>query len=163
MKKIMHIKVFLLATVLLVLGSCTKDFDEMNVNPNAATVVPATNVFLRAIMSTTYTLFGERLDVYYAGSYAGHTAAIGLGDYEYRVDINNSMWRSMFISMTYFVDAMALAEAMLLRLLLKHIRRNRPLICGVTYLIQKHLDWVKKSFIPSMINKKMSMHPSWLS
>ncbi len=111
MKKIMHIKVFLLATVLLVLGSCTKDFDEMNVNPNAATVVPATNVFLRAIMSTTYTLFGERLDVYYAGSYAGHTAAIGLGDYEYRVDINNSMWRSMFISMTYFVDAMALAEA----------------------------------------------------
>ena len=110
MKTINKIKVISLAALFLVIGSCTKDFDEMNVNPNAATVVPATNVFLQAIMTTTYTLFGERLDVYYAGSYAGHTAAIGLGDYEYRVDINNSMWRSMYIGMTYFVDAMRLAE-----------------------------------------------------
>lgn len=111
MKTIMKIKVISLAALVLILGSCTKDFDEMNVNPNAATVVPATHVFLQAVMSTTYTLFGERLDVYYAGSYAGHTAAIGLGDYEYRVDINNSMWRSMYIGMTYFVDAMKLAES----------------------------------------------------
>ncbi|MCK5682677.1 SusD/RagB family nutrient-binding outer membrane lipoprotein, partial [bacterium] len=110
MKTIRNIKVISLAAVLMILGSCTKDFEEMNVNPNAATVVPATNVLLRTIMSTTYTLFGERLDVYYAGSYAGHTAATGLGDYEYRVDINNSMWRSMYIAMTYAVDAMRLAE-----------------------------------------------------
>lgn len=110
MKTIKNIKVISLAALILILGSCTKDYDEMNVNPNAATVVPATNVFLRAIVSTQGTLFGERLDVYYAGSYAGQTAAIGLGDYEYRVDINNSMWRSMYIGMTYFVDAMRLAE-----------------------------------------------------
>ncbi len=111
MKTIKYIKVLSLAALLLVMGSCTKDFDEMNVNPNAATVVPATNVFLRAMTSITYTLFGERLDVYYAGSWAGHTAAIGTGDYEYRVDINNSQWRSMYIGMTYAVDAMKLAEA----------------------------------------------------
>lgn len=111
MKTMKNIKVISLALVLLVMGSCTKDFDQMNVNPNAATVVPATNVFLQATLTLTYTLFGERLDVYYAGSYAGHTAAIGTGDYEYRVDINNSMWRSMYIAMTYFVDAMKLAEA----------------------------------------------------
>jgi len=110
MKTIKQIKVLSLAALLLVIGSCTKNFDEMNVNPNAATVVPATNVFLRAMMSITYTLFGERLDVYYAGSWAGHTAAIGTGDYEYRVDINNSQWRSMYIGMTYCVDAMRLAE-----------------------------------------------------
>ena len=110
MKIIKYIKVLSLAALMLVIGSCTKDFDEMNVNPNAATVVPATNVFLRAMTSITNTLFGERLDVYYAGSWAGHTAAIGTGDYEYRVDINNSQWRSMFIGMTYAVDAMKLAE-----------------------------------------------------
>ena len=111
MKTINKIKVALLALVLVIIGSCTKNFDEMNVNPNAATVVPATNVFGRAIISVAGTLFGERLDVYYAGSYAGHTAHIGIGDYEYRVDINNSMWRGMYTSMTYFVDAMRLADA----------------------------------------------------
>ncbi len=111
MKTLNKIKVLILTMVLIIAGSCTQDFDQMNVNPNAATVVPATNVLLRAQISTASVLFGERLDVYYAGTYAGHTAAIGLGDYEYRVDINNSMWRSMYISMTYFVDAMKLAQA----------------------------------------------------
>ena len=88
MKTIKNIKVICLVSLIMVAGSCTKDFDEMNVNPNSATVVPATNVFLKAMQTATYTLFGERLDVYYTGSYAGHTAAIGLGDYEYRVDID---------------------------------------------------------------------------
>jgi len=107
MKKIMTL---ILTAGLLLTGSCTKDFDQMNVNPNAATVVPATNVLLRAIISSTDVMFGERLSVYYTGMYAGHTAAIGTGDYEYRVDINNSMWRSMYIAMTYYMDAMRLAE-----------------------------------------------------
>ena len=110
MKHMKNIALLVTGILLLGLGSCTKDFDEMNVNPNAATVVPASNVFLRANQAVAGTLFGERLDVYYAGSYAGHTAAIGLGDYEYRVDINNSIWRSMYIAMTYYVDAMRLAE-----------------------------------------------------
>lgn len=100
-----------LAAMLLLSNACTKNFDEMNVNPNSPTVVPATNVFLRATNSLIGTLLGERLDVYYAGSYAGQTAAIGLGDYEYRVDINNSMWRSMYTAMSFFVDAGRLAEA----------------------------------------------------
>jgi hypothetical protein len=114
MMKIMKTKIKItilgIAAVLLIAGSCTKNFDEINTNPNAPTVVPATNVFLRALYSLTGTLFGERLDVYYAGSYAGHTAAIGLGDYEYRVDINNSMWRGMYFALTYFVDAARLAQ-----------------------------------------------------
>ena len=83
----------------------------MNTNPDSPTVVPATNVFLKATTSVIGTLYGERLDIYYAGSYAGQTAAIGLGDYEYRVDINNSMWRSMYTAMTYFVDAARLAQS----------------------------------------------------
>ncbi len=110
MKTIIKIKFLILAALLMVTGSCTKNFDEINVNPNSPTVVPATNVLLRATTSLIGTLLGERLDVYYAGSYAGQTAAIGLGDYEYRVDINNSMWRGMYTAMTYFVDAARLAQ-----------------------------------------------------
>ncbi|HDZ42170.1 MAG TPA: SusD/RagB family nutrient-binding outer membrane lipoprotein [Bacteroidetes bacterium] len=111
MKKIAIIKSFLLAGIILLLvNGCTKDFTEINENPNAATVVPATNVLGRGILSSAGTLFGERLDIYYTGSYAGHTAAIGLGDYEYRVDINNSMWRGMYIAMNYLVDAAHLAK-----------------------------------------------------
>lgn len=111
MKKISIIPFLFLAAALLILpASCTKDFDSINTNPNSATVVPATNVLARGILSSTSTLFGERLSIYYTGSYAGHTAAIGLGDYEYRVDINNSMWRGMYIAMTYLVDAANIAE-----------------------------------------------------
>lgn len=100
--------IFVLVTLLS--QSCTKDFEAMNTNPNAATGVPASNVLGQALLSSSRILFGERLDVYYAGSYAGFTAAIGAGDYEYRVGINNSQWDAMFSSMTYAVETMMLAE-----------------------------------------------------
>ncbi|HSU52145.1 MAG TPA: SusD/RagB family nutrient-binding outer membrane lipoprotein, partial [Segetibacter sp.] len=111
MRKITAIKsLFISAALVTLMNGCTKDFTSINVNPNAATVVPATNVFARGILSSAGTLFGERLGIYYTGSYAGQTAAIGLGDYEYRVDINNSMWRGMYIAMTYLVDAANIAK-----------------------------------------------------
>lgn len=104
------IKILISTALILMIGSCTKDFVKMNTNPNSATVVPATNVFGQAILNAAYNLFGERLDVYYAGTWAGHTAAIASGDYEYRVGINNDQWKGMYITMTYAVDAMRLAE-----------------------------------------------------
>jgi hypothetical protein len=54
-----------------------------------------------------YTLFDTRLNCYYAGAYSGFISA---PDYEYRVDINNSMWRSMYTNMTFADDAMRLAK-----------------------------------------------------
>ena len=111
MKKKPIIELLLLTGILLILVSgCTKDFDDINVNPNAATVVPSTNVLGRGILSSAGVLFSERLAIFYTGSYAGHTAAIGLGDYEYRVDINNNMWRNMYISMSYLVSAAEIAK-----------------------------------------------------
>ncbi len=99
-----------LLLVTLILGSCTEDFDTMNVSPNSATVVPASNVLGKAILNSSQILFGERLDVYYAGTFSGYNAAIGAGDYEYRVGINNSQWDAMYASMTYAVEAMKLAK-----------------------------------------------------
>jgi hypothetical protein len=111
MKNISKIKsLYAVAVIALVMAGCTKDFDKINTNPNAGEVVPATNILGRGILSTAGTLFGERLDIYYTGSYAGHTAAIGLGDYEYRVDINNSMWNSMYSAMTILNDAAKVAQ-----------------------------------------------------
>ncbi len=112
MKKLSFIKLLSMTGILLILvDGCTKKFTAINVNPNAATVVPATNVLGAGIIASASTLFGERLDIYYTGSYSGQTASIGLGDYEYRVDINNSMWSGMYAAMTDFVTAANIAKS----------------------------------------------------
>ena len=90
-------------------SSCD-DWNELNVNPNQPTEVPTTNVFGSGLMVATRTLFGERVGLYYAGTWAGQTAAIGLGDYEFRVDINNGQWDELYRAMAYFVDAQKRAE-----------------------------------------------------
>jgi hypothetical protein len=107
MKSLNRTKGTLVVGMIVFLGACTKDFDKMNTNPNSATVVPATNVLGAAELTSMRTLFGTRLDCYYAGAYSGYISA---PDYEYRVDINNSMWRDMYTNMTYAEDAMRLAK-----------------------------------------------------
>jgi hypothetical protein len=111
MKKIFRLRSLFIVSVLLFQVSCTKDFTELNENPNSATFAPATNVFASGINTVTNNLFGLRLDGYYAGSYSGMLAYIIQGDYEYRVDINNSIWASQYMAMARFVDAMRIAEA----------------------------------------------------
>lgn len=112
MKNSAFIKLMLAACgVLPLMTGCTKQFTKINTNPNAPTVVPATNIFARGTLSSASVLFGERLDIYYTGSYAGQTAGIGLGDYEYRVDINNSMWTGMYQAMSTLVNAADVAKA----------------------------------------------------
>lgn len=105
------ISILISGCLLLLISGCTKDYVKMNTNPNSPIVVPGTNVLGQALLNATNNLYGERLDIYYAGTYAGHTVAIGSGDYEYRVNINNDLWKGMYISMTYAVDVMKIAEA----------------------------------------------------
>lgn len=100
------VKLLILAGVLMVMGACTSDFDEMNVSPNSATLVPGTNVLGESMTFSMGTIYGTRLSCYYTGAYSGYISAY---DYEYRVDINNGMWRNMYRTMTYAVDAMRLA------------------------------------------------------
>ena len=107
MKNINKLKLSVFAGMMILFSSCSKDFDKMNTNPNSATVVPSSNVLGSAELSSMRTLFGTRLDCYYAGAYSGYISA---PDYEYRVDINNSMWREMYTNMTYAEDAMRLAK-----------------------------------------------------
>ncbi|MFH5833311.1 SusD/RagB family nutrient-binding outer membrane lipoprotein [Halalkalibaculum sp. DA384] len=100
----------IIVLMVFTITSCTEDFNQINTDPNNATNAPASNVFGDGIITVANNQFGERLDIYYAGSYAEHTAAIGLGDYEFRVGINNGIWNSQYRAMTYFVDAQRLAE-----------------------------------------------------
>ena len=106
MKNIFKINLLVLSGILAFMVACTEDFNEMNTSPNSATVVPGTNVLGSSMITSVETLFGTRLACYYTGAYSGYISA---PDYEYRVDINNSMWRSMYTTMTYATDAMRLA------------------------------------------------------
>jgi hypothetical protein len=52
MKKILKdSKVILLAVLMIIAGSCTKDFEEMNTNPNSPVDVPSINIFTNALVS----------------------------------------------------------------------------------------------------------------
>lgn len=74
MKKIKLIGVIFIS--LLILGSCTKGWEEMNIDPNSPTDVPAANILTYVERAMTNTLF----DVWWTGnntsSYANHIAKI---------------------------------------------------------------------------------------
>lgn len=112
MKNIDKLKLVTPLVILLLSGACTKDFIKINTNPNSPTTVPASNVLGQGIISVASTLFGTKMDLYYAGSYSGMSASLGAGngDYEYRVDINNGWWNGLYTCMNDFVDADSLAK-----------------------------------------------------
>ncbi len=76
MKKIKLIGVFFVS--LLILGSCTKGWEEMNIDPNNAIDVPAENILINLERGMSNTLF----DVWWTGnntsSYAGHRYPYGI-------------------------------------------------------------------------------------
>jgi hypothetical protein len=110
MKKYIKINfIWSLAMSSLLLTSCMEDWNELNTNPNQPSEVPATNVFGSGITVVAGQLFGERIGIYYAGTWSGQLAAIGLGDYEFRVDINNRQWDNLYRAMAYFVDSRKIA------------------------------------------------------
>jgi hypothetical protein len=90
---------------ILTAASCTEDWTEMNINPNQPSVVPASNIFGAGLTVVAGQLFGERIGIYYTGTWSGQLAASGAGDYEFRVDINNGQWDNLYRGMAYFEDA----------------------------------------------------------
>jgi hypothetical protein len=153
MKNINKMALLFVAGAMIFCCSCTKDFDKMNINPNLATVVPATNVLGSAELSSMYTLFGTRLACYYTGAYSGF---IGAPDYEYRVDINNGMWRDMYTNMTYADDAMRLAK----------IEANDNLYAAAltfkAYNAQKNTDmWGDVPYLEAFQLGKGSLYPKY--
>jgi hypothetical protein len=95
--KQLFIKFVFASLIFLQATSCTRKFDEMNINPNNPVTAPATNILARSIQATASTLYGERLGMYYLGAYAGQTSVRSVGAfYEYRAEIVLSHWTSLY-------------------------------------------------------------------
>lgn len=77
MKNYRHIKVWGLITALIIVTSCTKDFEEINTNPNAPVSVQP-SLLLRQVIYD----YGEQM------SYEGFTAGNLLGQYTTALDFN---------------------------------------------------------------------------
>jgi hypothetical protein len=107
MKNILKNKIskLLAISTLVIAISCTQDWAEMNINPNQPSLVPASNIFGAGLTVVAGQLFGERIGIYYTGTWSGQLAATGAGDYEFRVDINNGQWDNLYRGMAYFEDA----------------------------------------------------------
>jgi hypothetical protein len=63
-------KVILLAVLIIIAGSCTKDFEEMNTNPNSPVDVPAINILTNAIVSHTSYEMGDWIQHTYLGNWS---------------------------------------------------------------------------------------------
>lgn len=77
MKNLIHIKVWSLITAMIIVSSCTQDFEEINTNPNAPVSVQP-NLLLRQVIYD----YGEQM------SYEGFTAGNLLGQYTTALDFN---------------------------------------------------------------------------
>ncbi|NOZ47400.1 MAG: SusD/RagB family nutrient-binding outer membrane lipoprotein [Chlorobi bacterium] len=91
MKKILSI---LSIGSLLLFATCTKNFEEINTNPNYPDIAPSSNVFAYVIQRTT-ALFG-RTEIIYPASYVGH---VSQGLYPFETNYTGelpSIWSSVY-------------------------------------------------------------------
>jgi len=63
-------KVFLVFVLILVLGSCTKNYEEINTNPNSPTDVPAKNIFTNVIINSVGNELGGWIQHTYLGCWS---------------------------------------------------------------------------------------------
>ncbi len=68
--KLKNIKLILLTILIFVAGSCTKDFEEMNTNPNSPVDVPAINIFTNTIVFQVGQEMAGWMQAYYMGNWS---------------------------------------------------------------------------------------------
>ncbi len=110
--KYIKFKAIIILAVLMVAGSCTNDFLEINTDPNNPVVVPATNVLASAISSHANGNHDEWSLGNEHGSYAGHISKIQYIDearYQYRESVVNSRWTRYYNILNDLKKAMELA------------------------------------------------------
>jgi len=67
---IKYSKVILVLALIFTIGSCTKDFEEMNTSPNSPTDVPAVNIFTHVITASTANELGGWMQHTYLGCWS---------------------------------------------------------------------------------------------
>lgn len=81
MKKEFKIEVILILSLVLILGACTKNFEEYNTDPNQPTSVPLTNHFGAVIVNFNSAYMTPGSDVSLNANYVGSRLALGNQSY----------------------------------------------------------------------------------
>jgi len=113
MKRIFKIKVILVVGLILTFGSCTKDWEEMNTNPNEPVTVPATNVLAYSLRYFADTYFDDWMGMNNFGGYAGQVTKIQYIDearYQERETAINNAWRDMYTTLSDLQKVINLSE-----------------------------------------------------
>ena len=91
---------YLIAVLILSLFSaCTKDFDEINTNPNSPESVPQTNLLISGITRSMDRIGGASMNMTYAGLWAQHYAKIQYIDedyYQFRESTLEGHWNGLY-------------------------------------------------------------------
>ncbi len=114
MKKILNLKVLLVFGLIFTFTSCTKDWEEMNTNPNEPTEAPATNILAYSLRYCGDNFFDDWMGMNNFLSYGGQVSKIQYIDearYEFRESTVNNAWANMYLTMNDLKKAMELAEA----------------------------------------------------
>jgi hypothetical protein len=101
------IKLSVIAVFGVLLMGCTKDFDEINTNPNASADAPITNVLAYCIRYTCDTYFDAWADMNEPSTYGGHLAKkqyIDEARYVTRSTVVANNWHYLYITMNNLRD-----------------------------------------------------------
>ncbi len=114
MKKILNLKVLLVFGLIFTFTSCTKDWEEMNTNPNEPTEAPATNILAYSLRYCGDAFFDDWMGMNNFLSYGGQVSKIQYIDesrYQFRESVVNNAWRDMYLTMLDLKKAQELAAA----------------------------------------------------
>ncbi len=114
MKKILNLKVLLAFGLIFTFMSCTKDWEEMNTNPNEPTEAPATNILAYSLRYCGDSFFDSWMGMNNFLSYGGQVSKIQYIDearYQFRESTVNNAWRDMYLTMLDLKKAQELAAA----------------------------------------------------
>jgi hypothetical protein len=107
MKKEIKIGVPLILTLLLILGACTKNFEEINTDPNQPTSVPASNHFGAILVNFNSSYMSPNSDIALNSNYIGSRLVLGVQSYL----ATGSEWGAYYSGLTNINKIIKDAEA----------------------------------------------------
>jgi len=109
MKILNKLSYVLVIIVLLISSSCTKDFDALNENPNAPSIVTADLLLAKVIESTVTDI---SLEAWGGGNLlAQHSATINFTDFDrYNWGSNSGYWNNLYANMRDVNNILEIAE-----------------------------------------------------